>query len=993
MFRLDFAAVTACLIGLVPIAAADPHPVPEPLKQAPPAAFECRWADEAPRVDGDPGDPAWKHAETISAFHLPWLGDKARMGRTATAARLLWDREYLYFLAEMEDSHIVAEITGQDGPLWKNDVFEIFLRPEAGKPGYYEFLLSPNGSRFDAFYPRHDAESLEKGPKTGTFQWEAKAKVGKPGWIVEGRIPWTDFRRTGGRPVTDETWGLNLCRFDYHKDWAEPELSCVAPIRKRRIGPFFHQVEDYATIRFKGPDQSAKPFGLTRREPLTTSTVSGFPDPPPPFASQRVLDNLRPAFPICARVIPGTREMLMIAQPRSYGPTAVYRVALEGDRAAGAPVKLIDTPGEGTAYDIAFHPRWRENGFVFFGWNGKLPGKEGKHSAITRHTMSTKPPYTIDPASATTIIDWPSDGHNGAAVCFGKDSLMFVTSGDGTSDSDGNLMGQRTDSLLAKVLRIDVDKPESGKAYSVPKDNPFVGAKDFVPETWAYGLRAPWRISHDAESGQLWVCQNGQDLWEQAFLVKGGENFGWSVMEGSHPFYPSRKAGPTPFSKPTVEHHHSEARSLTGGLVYRGKALPELAGAYVYGDYSTGHIWAVRHTGAQVAWHKKIAITTLKITGFATDPDGELLVLHHAPEGEGGFFRLVPNSAKADTSFPKTLSASGLFDSVKDHRMKPGVIPYSVNAPFWSDGLYKERFMAVPEGTVGWNKSRSWDFPEKSVLVKSFALETREGDPSSRKWVETRFMTRQGGEWYGYSYRWNDAGTDAELLPSAGADAVFRVEGGREVSWHYPSRAECMVCHSRAANFVLGICDGQLNRDQVYSGGAKDNQLRALEHIGLLSVNWSADVGASKEEAERQQPGQRTPKATGMLPRPPSGLERFANPYDKAQPVEARARAWLHTNCATCHVEAGGGNAQMKLDFGTPLAKAGILDAKPLHQAFGIVDARIMAPGDPARSVLIRRVAARGANSGQMPPFSSAVPDRAAIELMEEWCRELGRKP
>ena len=268
----------------------------------------------------------------------------------------------------------------------------------------------------------------------------------------------------------------------------------------------------------------------------------------------------------------------------------------------------METPGEGTAYDIAFHPRWRENGFVYFGWNGKLPGNDGKHSAITRHTMSTKPPYTIDPASATTIIAWPSDGHNGAAVCFGKDGLMFVTSGDGTSDSDGNLMGQRTDSLLAKVLRIDVDRPEAGKAYSVPKDNPFIGAKDFVPETWAYGLRAPWRISHDAESGQLWVCQNGQDLWEQAFLVKGGENFGWSVMEGSHPFYPNRRAGPTPFTKPTVEHHHSEARSLTGGLVYRGKALPEIAGAYVYGDYSTGHIWAVRHTGKEIAWHHAVIL-------------------------------------------------------------------------------------------------------------------------------------------------------------------------------------------------------------------------------------------------------------------------------------------------------------------------------------------------------------------------------------------------
>jgi len=995
MFRLGFNLIMASFVMLP---ACDPHFVSEPVQQTQPVSFECRWTDAPPVIDGDGADAAWKSAAVIDSFHLPWLGPKARPARHATRARLLWDREHLYFLAEMDDPSIVSSITEHDGALWTNDAFEMFLRPDASKAGYYEFQVAPNGTRFDAFYPRYGMDMLAKGPKDGAFGWQAVAKprgAGKPpGWTVEARLPWTDFLRTGGRPVAGETWKLNLCRVDYSKENAEPELSCVAPIAVKKIGPYFHQTDDYADLVFKGSGQgAAKPRGMESRVPLTTSKVNGFPDPPPPYAAARAAGFPKPAFPISVRTIPGSGEMLMVGQPRAYGPSAVYRVAVSSEGPTPAPVKLIDTPGEGTAYDIAFHPRWKENGFVYFGWNGKLPGKADKHSAISRYTMSTKPPFTIDPASETTIISWPSDGHNGAAVCFGKDGLMFVTSGDGTSDSDGNLMGQRTDTLLAKVLRLDVDHPAPGKAYSVPKDNPFAGDKNFVPETWAYGLRAPWRVSYDAADDQLWVCQNGQDLWEQAFLVKGGENFGWSVMEGSHPFYPDRKAGPTPFTKPTVEHPHSEARSLTGGLVYRGKALPELAGAYIYGDHSTGHIWAVRHTGGKIAWHKKIAITTLRITGFATDPDGELLVLHHAAEGEGGFFRLEPNTAKADASFPRRLSESGLFDSVKEHRMAPGVIPYSVNAPFWSDGLHKARFMAVPEGTVGWNPSKSWDFPEKTVLVKSFALETRAGDPASRKWIETRFMTRQGGEWYGYSYRWNDEGTDATLLPAAGADAEYRVEGGRSVSWHYPSRAECMVCHSRAANFVLGLCDGQLNRDQEYPGGAKDNQLRALEHIGLLSVNWAGHVAAPKDAAQRQQPNQRTAKPATMLPRAPEGLARFADPYDKAQPLEARARAWLHTNCATCHVEAGGGNAQMKLDFATPLEKMGIIDARPLHQAFGIPDARLMAPGDPARSVLIRRIGARGPGSGQMPPLSSAVPDRAAVELMEEWCRGLKPKP
>ena len=147
--------------------------------------------------------------------------------------------------------------------------------------------------------------------------------------------------------------------------------------------------------------------------------------------------------------------------------------------------------------------------------------------------------------------------------------MMYVTTGDGTSDSDTNLTGQRTDLLLAKVLRIDVDNPAEGKTYSVPKDNPFVGNKDFVPETWAMGLRNPWRMTFDAKTKQLWVGQNGQDLWEQAYLVKKGENYGWSVTEGSHPFYPNRKAAPG-----ADRQADRRAPPLGGAVAHRRRRVP-----------------------------------------------------------------------------------------------------------------------------------------------------------------------------------------------------------------------------------------------------------------------------------------------------------------------------------------------------------------------------------------------------------------------------------
>ena len=146
--------------GLAPPAR---HPIPEPLKKAPPTRFECRWADTAITIDGAADDEAWKHAETIDAFHLPWLGDKARMSRTATAAKLLWDREYLYFLAEMEDTDLFADIKEHDGNLWTNDVFEIFFRPDATKPGYYEFQVNAAGAVFDAFLPETRRRSIRAG--------------------------------------------------------------------------------------------------------------------------------------------------------------------------------------------------------------------------------------------------------------------------------------------------------------------------------------------------------------------------------------------------------------------------------------------------------------------------------------------------------------------------------------------------------------------------------------------------------------------------------------------------------------------------------------------------------------------------------------------------------------------------------------------------------------------------------------------------------------
>jgi glucose/arabinose dehydrogenase len=747
-----------------------------------------------------------------------------------------------------------------------------------------------------------------------------------------------------------------------------------------------------------GDPPAKRPYGLEKRIPLTTSRVIGSPDPPPPYRVRKAFTDLKLDYPIAVRHQPGSDRLLTITQKHSYGHTKVERLV---DAPATTDIELL-LDLKATAYEILFHPNYAKNGYVYISSN------DGKNTMVHRYTMDRKPPYKLDPASQTLVIEWESNGHNGGGMCFGHDGMFYVTSGDGTSDSDTNVVGQDMGSLLAKVLRIDIDHPDPGKGYSVPKDNPFVGMKGARPEIWAYGVRNPWRMTVDAKTGHLWVGQNGQDLWEQAYLVKKGENYGWSVMEGSHLFYPNRKAGPTPFVKPTIEHHHSEFRSLTGGIVYYGAKFPELQGAYIYGDYSTGQIWAMKHDGDKPLWHKQLADSRLQITGFGTDGTGELLICDHRGDGKGTLYTLEPTPKDAGpANFPRKLSETGLFASVKGHVVQPALIPYSVIAPLWGDNAYKERWIALPgDTTIEFMKWRGWHFPDGAVLVKSFGLEMKEGDPASRKWVETRLLTRQGGEWFGYSYAWNAEQTEAVLVEGKGQDRPYTIKtlaGERKQVWHYPSRAECMVCHSRAAEWVLGLQTLQMNKDHNY-GGVSDNQLRTLDHIGVLKANWSVEIPhilrdearglGLKDKAVEEYVKKHAPPGASVeafiAVMSPEKQRRLVDPYDPKQDLTLRARSYLHSNCAQCHVEAGGGNAMIDLEFTTKLDRMRIIDVVPQHDTFGLKDARLIAPGRPASSVLLHRVGCRG--NGQMPPLATSLVDEPALRMLQEWVKEMKRK-
>src|SRR5262249_11424834 len=265
---------------------------------------------------------------------------------------------------------------------------------------------------------------------------------------------------------------------------------------------------------------------------------------------------------------------------------------------------------------------------------------------------------------------------------------------------------------------------------------------------------------------------------------------------------------------PAIVHPHSEARSITGGVVYTGPKYPELKGAYFYGDYGTGKVWGARYKDGKVSWNQELTDTPYQILGFAQDRNGEIYLVDYG----GQIYQLEPTPKDVPhPEFPRTLSKSGVFESVRDYRLSPGLVPYTVNAPLWSDGAIKERHLGIPgDGRIDFSEEWAWGFPDGTVLVKTFSLEMRRGDPASRRRIETRYLVKQQNEWVGYSYRWKEDQSDALLVEAAGRSEDFDIRdasGGKQTqTWYYPSRADCMVCHSRAAGFVLGLSTVQMNR-------------------------------------------------------------------------------------------------------------------------------------------------------------------------------------
>jgi glucose/arabinose dehydrogenase/sugar lactone lactonase YvrE len=299
-------------------------------------------------------------------------------------------------------------------------------------------------------------------------------------------------------------------------------------------------------------------------------------------------------------------------------------------------VRYRDDTNEEGFLGLAFHPDYKKNGefFVFYTLR-----KQGHVNRLARYRVSKDDPDRADPASEEVLLDVPHPfwNHDGGTVIFGPDGYLYLALGDGGAAGDPFNHAQNLKSLLGKILRLDVNRKDPGKTYAIPKDNPFVGRKDAAPETWAYGLRNVWRMAFDRKTGVLWAADVGQNLFEEIDLIVKGGNYGWKPREGFHPFGP-RGSGPKPeYIEPIWEYPHTVGQSITGGTVYRGPRLKELDGHYLYADYVSCKIWALRYDeqAKRVVANRPIRDRNLPIMSFGEDERGEVYLMTYSASGRG----------------------------------------------------------------------------------------------------------------------------------------------------------------------------------------------------------------------------------------------------------------------------------------------------------------------------------------------------------------------
>lgn len=658
---------------------------------------------------------------------------------------------------------------------------------------------------------------------------------------------------------------------------------------------------------------------------------------------------------------------------------------------------------------LAFHPDFKNNGYFYITYNPVVPerGRAVGFDRISRFSVSRTNPNEADMSSELPLITQLDEApnHNGGCIKFGPDGYLYFSNGDeGNANDSYNNASFVDKDFFAAIYRIDVDaKPENlepnphaqesttfpsavnkvdGKAaYRIPADNPLVGIKDYFgkpvnpervrTEIYANGLRNAWRFSFDDATGRLFAADVGQDLWEEVDLITKGGNYGWSYREALHEGPRVRATPPAArLLDPIYEYAHARMRnnqfsgeSISGGFVYRGTKFAELTGAYIFGDYVSKRVWALREKDGK--WTPQLLASNVGTpVEFSPDPrNGDILFCDIGPLQPGAMGRIgrLVRTGTQGAAPPKLLSQVGAFKDLKSLEPAPGMVPYAPNVSFWSDYAIKTRWFMLPRAadTIGFNPTGNWSFPAGMVWVKHFDMEMTRGDAATKRRLETRFILKNATGVYGITYKWRPDNSDADLVPEGGLDEELTINDGgasRKQLWHYPSQSECLTCHTQITGGILGMNTWQMNG----AGAGHENQIDMLHRAGYFSP--STPVPA------------------------PSTLGAYAQADDASAPLEWRVRSYLGANCVQCHQPGG--------------IVQGLFDARPTTSTEGanLINgllvanrgdnaARVLVPGDPTHSMLLKRIQADGVP--RMPPLATYERDPKDEELLKAYISSL----
>lgn len=795
---------------------------------------------------------------------------------------------------------------------------------------------------------------------------------------------------------------------------------CVKNTKKIRNYFYFSGIIAFAAVltgfgpMFFGP-------GLTNPEPFDLTTDTAFsPTGTATDPYEVAYPNLRFDSPITFSPVPNQAKIVV-------GQLDGKVFWIGADNNTAVKQEIIDLSAEvgdrneGFVWDggflgLAIHPDFGTPGKNFFfiyyttasagsnnlgtaqGFSCNVENFSGNYLKLER--------FEVDPISMNFIANsrvtminrrMYNTTHRGGGMEFGDDGFLYLSTGDQAAYINAQELDENLD---GGVLRLDVDMigggvshapirtlsspgagdfdEFSGVQYFIPNDNPFPSPSGATfEEYYSIGHRNPHRMTKDRATGTFYIGEVGENNHEEINVLGAGNNYGWPLFEANVPFNPGCAVSLYPgttHTGPLVQFAPNEANSITGGYVYRGSNIPELVGKYICADYGTGdEIWQVdTSTGDK----QLLGIfEPLDVISFGQDVQGELYFLKLGDNVP--LYRLTSSITQA--SAPATLSATGAFTNVQNLEVADGFIPYEMIDPFWSDGAYKTRWMAIPnDGShdtpaeqIQWSENGDWGFPIGSVIIKHFDYPIDDNDPTVTRKIETRFSIKStNGNFYFLTYKWRPDESDADLVDMTVGDTttipVTTVGGGtRNVNWLYPSNSQCISCHSPALGGTLGPRTRFLNKDFDYSdkGGTVGNQLVTLSELGILNQNIT----------DTDTPGYLTHKAID----------------DPNATLDEKARSYLDNNCAYCHQPATGNRADFDLRLFNTLSQTGLLTAG-INQTIPAMapDQQIVFPGDASKSQLYHR--ANSLDPGiMMPPLAKGIVDTEGVALLEAWINQL----